>query len=556
MPAAALKLALAAKLLIGVPAVDGWPWHPPTGAEISAHDVLARDKALSHDAFKGRMPGSNEGEHAAKWIADEMKLEGLEAGNDGSFYQPVPGVNITVDAAASSLSFGTAHGALVPKRPQDAVFWTPQFESEDVKVTNAPLVFVGYGVVAPEFHWNDYANVDVKGKCVIILVNDPGNEDANPDPSFFGGKAMTYYGRWTYKMEEAARHGAAAAIVVHEKGPAGYGWNVVENFWHVRSWLASGDGNKSMVAIQGWIARDAAVELFKRAGLDYRQMKAAANRPGFRAVPMPGETLTADVHASATHFETRNVIGMVKGSVHPDQVILFSAHWDHLGVKQNVKTGDRIFNGAVDNALGVSSILELGEAFAAEDPPPARSIAIVAFTMEEQNELGSQYFVAHAPWPLDRIVGAVNLDACLPEGRSHDLVLYGKGANQLEDILAGVLKTQDRVLAPDPDPGTGMYYRSDQLSLAKAGIPVIAPMGGYDLIDGGTGAGKAIRDDYFEHRYHQVSDEFNAGWDMSGPIEDLKAYYMFANILANSGEWPNWYAGNEFRPVRDQSMKQ
>ncbi|HUJ03165.1 MAG TPA: M28 family metallopeptidase [Rhizomicrobium sp.] len=556
MPAAALKLALAAKLLIGVPAVDGWPWHPPTSAEIDAHDVLARDRALSHDVYKGRMPGTNEGEHAAKWIADEMKLEGLDAGNHRSFYQIVPGVNITLDNAASSLSFATPEGALVPKRPDDAVFWTPRFETKDVTVANVPLVFVGYGVVAPEFYWNDYAGANVKGKCVVILVNDPGNEDANPDPQFFSGKAMSYYGRWIYKMEEAARHGAACAIIVHESGPAGYNWNVVENFGNVRSWLASDDGNKRMVPIQGWITRDTAIELFKRAGLDYLAMKRAANRPGFRAVPMTGETLSAHAHSTSIHFETRNVVGIIKGSLHPDEIVLFTAHWDHLGMKPDAKSHDRIFNGAVDNALGVSSILELGEAFAAEDPPPARSIAIVAFTMEEQNELGSQYFVAHAPWPLDHIVGAVNLDACLPEGRSHDLVLYGKGANQLEDILAKVLATQGRVLAPDPDPGSGFYYRSDQLSFAKAGIPVLAPMGGYDLIDGGTAAGKAIRDDYFTHRYHQVSDEFNENWDLSGPVEDLKAYYEFANILANSDQWPNWYEGNEFRAARDKSMKE
>ncbi len=555
MPAAAaLKLALAAKLLIGVPAVDGWPWHPPTSADINGHDVMARDKALSHDAYKGRMPGTNEGEHAAKWIADEMKLVGIDGGNRGSFYQIVPGVNIVPDPAQSSLAFQTPEGTIVPKRPDDAVFWTPQFQTPDVTVQNAPLVFVGYGVVAPEFGWNDYADADVKGKAVLILVNDPGNEDAHPDPAFFGGAAMTYYGRWVYKMEEAARHGAVAAIIVHETGPAGYGWQVVRNFGGTRSWLADGDGNRNMVSIQGWITHETAEKLFRRAGLDYVQMKKAANKRGFHAVPLAGETLSAHMHASAVHFESRNVVGIIPGRVHPDQVILYTAHWDHLGMKQKYG-GDRIFNGAVDNALGVSSILELGEAFAAEDPAPARSIAIVSFTMEEQNELGSQYFAEHPPWPLSHIVGAVNFDACLPEGRAHDLVLFGKGANGLEDILAGVLKTQDRVLAPDPDPGAGFYYRSDQLSLAKVGIPVLAPMGGYDLVHGGRAAGKAVRADYFAHHYHQVSDEYNANWDMSGPVEDLKAFYRFGNILANGKDWPNWYKGNEFRPVRDATMK-
>lgn len=534
-----------------------WPWIPWTHDEIRGDDILARDRMLSDDYFEGRMPGTMQGEKAAKWIAEDMRLIGLKPGNHGSYYQTVPAVNITLDIKQSHLEFATPKGTMTPRYSDDIVYWTPQFASDVVTANNSPLVFVGYGIVAPEYHWNDYAGVDVKGKTVVILINDPGNEDANPDPKFFRGRAMTYYGRWTYKFEEAARQGAAAAIIVHETKPAGYAWHVTRNSnYGLKAWLAADDENKSMVPIEGWIQLDTAKDLFARAGMDYLKMKAAANKPGFHAVPMNGESLSAETHSELLHYSTHNVIGMIPGSKYPDEYVLFTAHWDHLGEKEDIPGHDKIYNGAIDNALGVSSILELGEAFEAENPHPQRSIAIVAFTLEEQYLLGSEYFSKHPPWPANHIVGGINLDANLPEGRAHDLVLYGNGASELEDLLANVLKTQHRVLAPDPQPETGMYYRSDHLSLAKVGVPMLSPMGGYDLIDGGTKAGKAIRDDYFDHHYHQPSDEYNPDWDMSGPVEDLQAYFEFGNRLANSRDWPNWYVSNEFRTVRDKSMAQ
>jgi Zn-dependent M28 family amino/carboxypeptidase len=544
---------LALCLLAGA-ALAEFPGHPNTTPAINAADLAARDNAISDDAFEGRGPGTPNGEAAAQWIADEMKRIGLKPGNHGSYFQDVPSVQITLEAAKSSLSFATPQGALTPKFPDDAVYWTPRFKSDAVKVANAPLVFVGYGVVAPEYHWNDYAGVDVKGKTVVILINDPGNEDANPDPAFFKGKAMTYYGRWTYKYEEAARQGAAAAIIVHETEPAAYGWQVVRNSNSgAKSWLDEPNHNMSMVPIEGWITLDTATDLFKRAGLDYQTLKAAANRPGFKALPMGGEALTADAHSTIAHLKTRNVIGVVQGSKRPNDYILYTAHWDHLGIKPDIPGPDKIYNGAVDNGMGVSSILEIGEAFAHDKPAPQRSIAIVCWTLEEQGLLGSEYFAKHPVWPLNHIVGGINIDANLPEGPAHDLALVGSGGSEMEDILAAVLNTQNRVISPDPEPEKGHFYRSDHISLAKVGVPMLDPDNGLDLINGGKSAGQAVRDDYREHHYHQPSDEYDPKWDLSGPVQDLQAFYAFGEKLGNSDQWPNWYQGNEFRAIRDKS---
>ncbi len=538
------------------PAAAQYPAHPATTPDIHAADLAARDKAIADDAFQGRGPGTAAGEAASAWIADEMKRIGLAPGNHGSYFQPVPTVNITLDAASSHLTFGTPKGALSPAFPSEAVYWTPQFKADTLSITNTPMVFVGYGVVAPEYHWDDYAGIDVRGKTVVLLINDPGNQDANPDPAFFKGRAMTYYGRWTYKFEEAARHGAAAVMIVHETAPAAYGWQVVRNSNSgAKSWLDEADGNSSKVPVQGWITLDTARTLFARAGLDYDAQKKAANTPGFRPVVMAGETLSAELHSKVTHLNTRNVVGIVEGSTHPDDVILYTAHWDHLGVKPDVPGPDKIYNGAIDNGMGVSSILEIGQAFVHADPKPKRTVAIICWTLEEQGLLGSAYFAQHPVWPLSHIVGGINIDANLPVGPAHDLVVIGNGASQMEDLLSAELKTQNRTIAPDPEPEKGSFYRSDHISLAKVGVPMLDPEGGFDLVQGGTKAGRAARDAYTANHYHQPSDEYDPGWDLSGPVQDLKVLYGLGYKLANSDAWPDWYAGNEFRAVRDESRR-
>ncbi len=545
-----IAVAFTASLFLGaVP--DPYPGHPVTTPDINAADVLARDKAISSDAFQGRGPGTVAGEAAAQWLADELKRIGIKPGNHGSYFQKVPSVVIALDPAKSSLSIDTPKGTMTPKYADDAVYWTPHYASNAVKVTKSPLVFVGYGVVAPEYGWNDYKGVDVKGKTVVILVNDPGNEDAHPDPKFFKGKAMTYYGRWTYKYEEAARQGAAAAIIVHETIPAAYGWQVVRNSNTGNlSWLPSKDKNASKVPVEGWITHQTAEELFARAGMNYAQMKAEANKRGFKAVPM-NETLNVDAVSHISYLATRNVVGLIPGTKHPGDVVMYSAHWDHLGYKPQLPGPDKIYNGAIDNGMGDSMILELAEAFA-HDPPPQRSIAICFWTLEEQGLLGSEYFAEHPIWPLSHIVAEINLDADLPVGATHDMTYRGSTESQLEDDLAAALKTQGRVLTPDPEPEKGGFFRSDHFSFAQFGVPAITPDSGIDLVNGGVKAGMAARDYYRIHHYHQPSDEFDPNWKMANIVEDIQALQIMGEKLANSDAWPTWRADSEFRAAHDK----
>lgn len=546
--------ALTAVLLLGA-APLGYPAHPATSAAITAADIAARDKAIADDAFEGRGPGTVRGEASAQWIADELKRVGVGPGNHGSYFQNVAAAVIALDAGKSTFGFATKSGVLAPNFPESVAYWTPQYGTDTVDVKDSPLVFVGYGVVAPEYGWNDYAGIDVKGKTVVILVNDPGNEDAAPDPAFFKGKAMTYYGRWTYKYEEAARQGAAAAIIVHETIPAAYGWGVVRNSnTGSKYWLETKDKNASRAKIEGWITLDTAKDLFGRAGLDYDALKAAANKRGFKAVEMAGETLSVHAVSRITHVKTRNVIGVIPGKTRPGEVVMFSAHWDHLGVKPELPGADKIYNGAVDNGYGVSMILELAEAFA-HDSKPQRSIAFSFWTMEEQGLLGSEYFAQHPVWPTKNIVGVFNWDAGIAGGRARDMSLSGNGQSELEDVLADALKTQGRTITPDPEPEKGGFFRSDHFSLARGGVPALTPGSGSDLVDGGKARAKALRDDYLAHHYHQPADEFDPSWDFSGMSADVEILHTVGDTLANSTAWPNWHADSEFRAARDKAMK-
>jgi len=537
---------------IATAAYAAYPAHPKTSPDITGADISACTKAISDNAFEGRGPGTQNGEAAAAWIADELKALGIAPANKGSYFQPVPAVSLTLDANQSHFAFTTPKGSLMPKFADEAVYWTPQFESPDVTVSKSDLVFVGYGVVAPEYHWNDYAGIDVKGKTVVILINDPGNEDAKPDAKFFKGKAMTYYGRWVYKYEEAARHGAAAAIIVHETIPAAYGWQVVRTSNSgSKLWLEAKDSNKSRVPIQGWITLNVAKTLFAQAGLDYAAQKAAANKPGFKPVAMKGESLSVSAHSSIKHLMTRNVVGVLKGTKHPDDVVIFSGHWDHLGRNDALPGADKIYNGAVDNGTGVAMTLELAEKFAHEKRTD-RSVAFAFWTLEEQGLLGSEYFGEHPLWPAKNIVGVFNVDADGPAPHSHDMEAPGTGQSEMEDVLKAALAQQHRVLSPDREPEKGHFFRSDHFSLAKQGIPAISPGGGRDLLQGGIAAGQKLSDDYVDHRYHQPGDEWRADWNMERPTDDTNAVYLAGMALANSEQWPNWYKDSEFRAMRDK----
>ena len=528
------------------------PAHPETTGSLNTADLNARIRAIADDRFEGRGPGTPAGERAAQWIADEMKRIGLKPGNQGSYFQTVPAVTITMEAAKSSLSIADADGEKPFAFADEAVWWTPHYDQQDVKVDRAPLVFAGYGVVAPEENWNDYAGLDVRGKVVVVLINDPGF--LTNDAGLFKGRTMTYYGRWTYKFEEAARQGAAGVIIVHETEPAAYGWQVVRNSNSGGlSYLDAPDKNGSMILLRAWITHESAQALFRRAGLDYDEIKLAANRRGFKGMTLGQLAVSATMRSTVSRITTRNIVGIVEGRTHPDEYLLYTAHWDHLGLKPDLLGADKVYNGAIDNGIGVSSILEIAEAFVQSDTPPARSVAFLCWTLEEQGLLGSEYFAKNPLWPLKTIVAGINQDGTLPQGGARDMVIVGSGASDLEDMFAEVLRSQNRVIAPDPEPEKGFFYRSDHISLAKVGVPMLYPDGGFDLRTGGTAAGLAVKKRYLENFYHQPSDQFDPSWNMSGPLDDALVLFAFGERLANGEMWPNWREGNEFRRIRDSS---
>ena len=532
---------------------------PPIGAVLStspdilAADLAARARELADDKYEGRGPGTVAGEAAAQWIADEMKRMGLQPGPDGTYFQTVEMVAQTVDKATSNLSV-TVGGKSIPLAlGPDAVYGTKRQDQMEVSLSDSPLVFVGYGVVAPELGWNDYEGLDARGKTVVMLVNDPGF--ITDDASLFNGRAMTYYGRWTYKFEEAARQGATAVLLIHETKPAAYGWDVVEGSWSgEQADLVRADAGASRAVLEGWITLERATEIFSAAGLNIDAMRAAANKRGFKAQPVPGATASAVIRQTVDRRQSRNVIGVLPGAERPDEHVLFTAHWDHLGNDKTAMPGvDAIYNGAVDNATGVSAMLEVAEALAAGDKP-ARSISFLAVTLEESGLLGSAYFADYPLIPLNRIVGGVNIDAINPIGRTKDMIVVGAGASELEDRLKTLLTAAGRVIRPDPTPENGYFYRSDHISLSKKGVPMLYVDGGIDALDGGEAKGIGATEAYTRITYHSPSDEFREDWDFAGMQEDAAVIAKLAFDLASSADWPQWYEGNEFRATREASL--
>ncbi|WP_430404962.1 M28 family metallopeptidase [Hyphomonas sp.] len=552
-PAPAAETPQAETLLLPLPT--------DTTADINAKDLAVRVKTLADDTFEGRGPGTQVGEAAAAWISAEMARLGLEpGGDDGTYFQKVAMVNQTIDPEQSFLTFTAPDGTEMPTvLKEDSVIWTKQQGADKTSFAPSDVVFVGYGVVAPEYGWNDYADQDYTGKTVVILVNDPGF--ATGDPELFKGKAMTYYGRWTYKFEEAARQGAAAAIIVHETEPASYGWDVVKNSWSgAQSDLVRADGGANRAQVEGWITRDMAEKLFSTAGMDFDAMKTAAKTRGFQPAPLEGVKATGEIVQTIDKLDSRNVIGVLPGTTRPDEYVLYTAHWDHLGKKTGAKTGapgedfyeDQIFNGAVDNATGVSALLELAEAFAQE--PHERSVMFLSVTLEESGLLGSEYFAENPTVPLNKIVAGLNMDGALPIGPTRNMVVIGYGASELEDRLAEILKADNRVVTPDGKPEAGYFYRSDHISLAKRGVPMLYADGGEDKVDGGIAAGKAAAAAYTAERYHKPMDEYSDDWDLSGFAQDIQALYAVGQGIADSSDWPTWYAGNEFEAARKESL--
>lgn len=521
-----------------------------TSAAINEADLRHRIATLADDSFEGRAPATPGGIAASQWIADEMARIGLEPGYEGSYFQPVSLLAVSLDAEASSFDVSFEGEPLGLSMGEDIVYWS-KLNASDITVENSDLVFVGYGVVAPEYGWDDYADLDVEGRTVVMLVNDPGY--ANPDSGLFNGNAMTYYGRWTYKYEEAARQGAAAVILIHQTAPASYGWNVVSGSWSgTQLDLAREPGEGQFANVESWVTEDRARQMFDLAGLDFDALTASASQPGFTPVEMTGLTASGQLANSAETMDSRNVVGVVPGTTRPDEYILYTAHWDHIGIRDVPEGEDGLYNGAVDNATGTAAILEIGEAFAAN--PGERSVMILAVTAEESGLLGSAYYGENPIVPFDQTVGGLNIDAILPTGRARDVVVVGHGASELEDLLTEAAAEQDRYIVPDPNPEAGYFYRSDHIELAKHGVPMLYADGGFDLREGGNEAGMAIGEDYRANRYHGPADEYSEDWNMEGMVEDTALFFTVGSRLANSDDWPNWYEGNEFRALRDAQM--
>lgn len=516
-------------------------------ADINEADLRNRIRTLADDRFEGRAPATEGGIAASHWIADEMQRIGLQPGYGDSYFQPVPLLEVTLDAANSSFDISHNGEPLGLNMSEDVVYWTKR-AAEEVSIADTELVFVGYGVVAPEYGWNDYEAVDAAGKTVVMLVNDPGF--ANPDAGLFNGRSMTYYGRWTYKFEEAARQGADGVIVIHQTEPASYGWNVVSGSWSGSQLdIARESGTGTFAGIESWVTEGTARRLFELSGLDFDALSAAAAQPGFAAVPMEGLTATGTLRNTTRTMDSRNVVGVIPGTTRPDEYILYTAHWDHIGSRLRFDTDDNIYNGAVDNATGTAAVLEIGEAFVAN--PAERSIMILTVTAEESGLLGSAYYGENPIVPLRDTVGGLNIDAMLPMGRAADVVVVGHGASELEEILTEEAAAQDRYIVPDPNPEAGYFYRSDHISLARRGVPMLYADGGFDLREGGFEAGSALGAAYRANAYHAPADEYVPEWDMAGIVEDVTLFYNVGSRIANSDAWPNWYEGNEFRALRD-----
>ena len=529
---------------------------PETGAKppvASAADIGRRIERLASDEFEGRAPGTSGGQAASQYIADEMKASGLvPMGVNGTYFQPVELTETTL-LPTSFMTISKGEDSLMEAdQATNAVYWTKRL-TESQTIENSDVVFVGYGVVAPEYGWNDYAGLDVEGKTVVMLVNDPGF--ATKDESLFKGNSMTYYGRWTYKYEEAGRQGAAAAIVIHETEPASYPWAVVSGGWTgPQNDLIRPDGGASRTVLEGWWHKDTAEKLFADAGLNYTQMKSQAATKGFKPVNMEGLSLNATLNQTIKTVESNNVAGGIKGATHPDEYVLYMAHWDHLGKNDSLEGDDKIYNGAVDNATGTATILEIGEAFA-QQGAPERSAIFVAVTAEESGLLGSAYYAEDPLVPLKDTVAGINIDGITPLGQTKDMKVIGFGASQLEDRLKNILEPRGMYIVPDDKPEAGYYYRSDHISLAKKGVPMLYSDPGNDHVTNGLTYGEDFAKEYTKERYHKPADEYDNSWDLSGLETNAEILFELGYGIANSQDWPNWYEGTEFRALRDEMRK-
>ena len=526
----------------------------PALAAITTDGLLTQTKALSDDSLEGRGPATPGEDKTIRYLADQFKQLGLTSGNpDGSYLQDValrgftshPEASVMIGSRVIPMSFPSDYMAI---------------SRRDVPVidVNAEMVFVGYGVVAPEYGWDDYKGVDVKGKIIVMLINDPAVPDPRDstklDALMFKGNAMTYYGRWTYKYEIASAKGAAGAIIIHETGPAGYPYQAISGVARENFDVVSLDGNKTRTQFEAWMTQPKAEELLTAAGKNFATLKAAARRKDFTPVPL-GAIGKFHLRIASRAVKSHNVVATVVGSdpARKNEYVLYTAHWDHFGRDTAIK-GDQIFNGALDNASGCASILEIAKAFTKLPTRPARSIMFIALTGEERGLLGAKYFAEHPLMPLNKVLADINVDGFNQWGRTKDVVVVGYGNSTLDGILADVIKPSGRVLAPDPEPEKGFFYRSDHFEFAKKGVPSLYLDAGIQFIGKDSTYGKTKRDEYTSKDYHQPSDEVKPDWDLTGAVDDMRALFQVGWRVAGAESWPRWSDGTEFKARRDSSL--
>ena len=520
-----------------------------TAPAISVDTLKTVDKELSSDAYEGRAPTTPAEEKTVAYIIERFEKAGLKPGNEGKWTQDVPMVEITADVTKPFTFTGGKQPVSLNYRT-DMVGGTYRV-TPAIDVKDSDVVFVGYGITAPEKNWDDYAGVDVRGKTVVILVNDPDWQTMSRDGPF-EGRAMTWYGRWPYKYDNAAKHGAAAAIIVHDTEPAAYPWAVVQSSWTgAQLELDEAGDHMDQSKLIGWMQKDAAQRVFASAGKDFAAAAESAKQRGFKAVSL-GLKFSGGFTNNIRRQASKNVIGVLPGTAAPEDYVFYSAHWDHLG-RCDAVDGDGICNGAVDNASGIAGLVALAEA-QAKAGPARRSMAFLAVTAEESGLLGSKYYAEHPIYPLSHTVGGVNMDSLNVMGSTRDFVLTGAGKSQIEDLVKPIVTAQGRTISAEPNPERGGYYRSDHFSFAKLGVPMLDGGSGEDLAVGGSAAGHAATEDYVAHRYHKPQDEYDPNWDWSGAVQDLNVYYTLGRKLADDTNlWPNWYKTAEFRAVRDKS---
>lgn len=504
-------------------------------------DTLAQDiMVLSSDSFQGRKPFTAGEEKTVSYLVKRFKEIGLEPGNGDSYIQEVPMVNIQTKADPD-MQVQTPSGNMTLKGFDDYVIWTEKTDPV-VSFDQDELVFAGYGVVAPERNWNDYEGLDVKGKRVMVIVNDPGY---GIDSTLFRGDTMTYYGRWTYKFEEAARQGAKGCLVIHNTKAASYPFSVVQNNWNgSRLHLDNRGKDVKYCDIIGWVTGPAAIKLLNAAGYDSSILKKAAT-PGFKGMPL-NTKLTTSISVTSNYNTSKNVIGKITGSKHPDEYVIYSAHWDHLGIGKPDESGDSIYNGALDNASGTAGLLQLANAFTAMKEKPERTIIFLSVTAEEQGLWGSAYYAENPVYPLAKTVGVINMDGLNNIGPTRDMIIIGKGQSVLEDYLEDAAKSFGRVIAFEDHPEAGLFYRSDHFNFAKKGVPAVFPEAGIEVIGKPEGYGKKLSEEYTSKHYHRPSDEYNKNWNLDGAIDDLKLFFLVGKRMSQTKEWPGWKQGSEF----------